>query len=202
MNWIDILIVVFWVFGFLLGWKVGLFGAVFTAGSLLAGVFLAARFSDGVAELLTDSVASDTLATIIAYGVILFIVFVGGQALQLIVKGALKMVLLGWVERLGALVFGLVVGVILSGALITLLARYSNDLPFWILDDMPMGSTIVERNWVQSKLNTTMVESTLIPVFLDIRQNIPGDALGFVPNDFKIALDALDSQIKSEIHEK
>ena len=198
MNWLDILIMVFWIFGFLLGWKIGLFGAIFTTGSLLAGIFLAARFSDDIAELLTNSVSSDTLATIIAYGVILFMVFVVGQALRFIVKGMLKMVLLGWVEKVGALAFGLVAGVILSGALIILLARYSNDLPVGVLDDVPNGSAVVGRDWFQEKLNTAMMESTMIPVFLDVRSHIPGEALGFVPNDFKVALDMLEAEIESK----
>lgn len=205
MNWLDIVIVAMWGIGFFVGWRMGLFGAIFTTGGLIVGVLLAGRLSDNVAELLTDSISSDTMATVIAYGIILFAVFVAAQVLKTIVKGILKMVFLGWVDTVGSLALGLVAGVVLSGALITVMARYSSDLPLELLDLAP-GEVIsnlpveflIERSGIQEKLNTAMVESTLLPVFLDIRGAIPGQALGFVPDDFKVALDVLETQIDSQ----
>ena len=183
----------------------GLFGAIFTTGGLLVGVLLAARFSDNVSELITDSVSSDTLATVIAYGIILFAVFVAAQVIRTIVKSILKMVFLGWVGTVGSLALGLVMGIVLSGALITVLARYSSDLPLELLDLAP-GEVIsnlpleflIERAGIQKKLNTALVESTLVPVFLDIRDAVPGHALGFVPDDFKVAMDVLEVEIDSQ----
>ena len=205
MNWLDIVIIALWGIGFFVGWKIGLLGTIFTTGGLIVGVLLAGRLSDNVSELITDSVSSDTLATIIAYGIILFAVFIAAQVLRTVVKGVLKMVFLGWVDTVGSLALGLVMGVVLSGALITVLARYSSDLPLELLDlapgevisDQPI-EFLIERVGIQEKLNTAMVESTLIPIFLDIRSAIPGHALGFVPDDFKVALDVLETQIDSQ----
>lgn len=199
MNWLDIVIIATWTFGFFVGWRMGLFGAIFSTGGLIVGVLLAARLSDNVSELITDSVSSDTLATVIAYGIILFAVFVAAQVLRVVVKGILKMVFLGWVDTVGGLVLGLVLGVVLSGALITMLARYSSDLPPELLEKSPTAILVaIDRAGLQKKLNTALVESNLVPVFLDIRGAIPGDALGFVPDDFKIALDVLETQIDSQ----
>ena len=205
MNWLDIVIIALWGIGFFVGWRMGLLGTVFTTGGLIVGVLLAGRLSDNISELITDSVSSDTLATIIAYGIILFAVFIAAQVLRTVVKGVLKMVFLGWVDTVGSLALGLVMGVVLSGALITVLARYSSDLPLELLDlapgevisDQPI-EFLIERVGIQEKLNTAMVESTLIPIFLDIRSAIPGHALGFVPDDFKVALDVLETQIDSQ----
>jgi len=205
MNWLDIVIIALWGIGFFVGWRIGLLGTIFTTGGLIVGVLLAGRLSDNVSELITDSVSSDTLATIIAYGIILFAVFIAAQVLRTVVKGVLKMVFLGWVDTVGSLALGLVMGVVLSGALITVLARYSSDLPLELLDlapgevisDQPI-EFLIERVGIQEKLNTAMVESTLIPIFLDIRSAIPGHALGFVPDDFKVALDVLETQIDSQ----
>ena len=230
MNWLDIVIIAMWGIGFFVGWKMGLFGTIFTTGGLIVGVLLAARLSDNVSELITDSISSDTLATIIAYGIILVAVFAAAQVLRKVVKGILKMVFLGWVDTVGSLALGLVMGVVLSGALITVLARYSSDLPVEYLEllelapediigDMPEGvlevlelapgdvigdipkevlGFLIERAGIQEKLNTALLESTLVPVFLDIRSAIPGHALGFVPGDFNIALDVLETQIDSQ----
>jgi membrane protein required for colicin V production len=205
MNWLDIVIVAIWGFGFFVGWRMGLFGAIFTAGGLIVGVLLAGRLSDNVAELITNSISSDTMATVIAYGIILLAVFVGAQVLKAVVKGIMKMVFLGWVDTVGSLALGLVIGVVMSGALITVTARYSSDLPQELLDLTP-GEVIsnlpveflIERSGIQEKLNRAMVESSLIPIFLDIRSAIPGQALGFVPDDFNVALEVLETQIDSQ----
>ena len=230
MNWLDIVIIATWVFGFIVGWRLGFIGAIFTTSGLIVGVLVAARFSDNVSELLTDSVSSDSLATVIAYGIILFAVFVAAQILRTIVKGILKLVFLGWVDTVGSLALGLVMGVVLSGALITVLARYSSDLPVGylevlelkpgdLIDDIPAEvvdllellelspgdvisnvslESLFERAGIQEKLNTALVGSNLVPVFLDIRDAIPGHALGFVPDDFKVALDVLEAEIDSK----
>jgi len=205
MNWLDIVIIATLVIGLIVGWRTGLFGAIFTTGGLIVGVLLAARFSDNVSEGLTDAASSDSLATVIAYGIILFVVFVAAQVLRTLIKSILKLVFLGWVDVLGGLALGLVMGVVLSGALITMLARYSSDLPLDLLEmapgqvisDLPMES-LIERAGIQEKLNMTLVESTLVPVFLDIRDALPGHALGFVPDDFKLALDVLEVEIASQ----
>jgi membrane protein required for colicin V production len=210
MNWLDIVIIVLWAIGFFTGLRMGLFGAIFTTGGLIVGVLLAGRFSDNVAELLTDSISSDTLVTVISYGVIILAVYIGAQFLKTVVKGIMEKVFLGWVDNLGALALGMVAGVVLSGALITGMARYSNDLPTELLD-LESENTLVDMvrdkaielvaSGVQQKMNTTLVESSLVPIFLDIRSAIPGDALGLVPDDFSLALDLLEAQIEASEQE-
>ena len=196
MNWLDIVIIVTWALGLFVGWRTGLFGAIFTAGGLVVGVLIAGRLADDVSELITDSVSSDSLATVIAYGIIIFVVFIGAQILRTIVKGIMKMVLLGWVDGLGGIALGLVMGVVLSGAFITALARYSSDLPRELLDKGPVALYIaIDRSGIQDKLHTALVDSSLVPVFLEIRGAIPGSGLGFVPDDFKVALDVLEAEI-------
>lgn len=206
MNWFDIVIIVLWAVGFLTGLRMGLFGAIFTTGGLIVGVLLAGRFSDNVAELLTDSISSDTLVTVISYGIIILAVFIGAQFLKAVVKGIMKMVFLGWVDTVGGLALGMVAGVILSGALITGMARYSNDLPTDLLDSQSENALVdmvreraleLVTSGIQEKMNTALMESSLVPIFLDIRSAIPGDALGLVPDDFRLALDLLEAQIEA-----
>ncbi|MBF8266581.1 MAG: Colicin production protein [Dehalococcoidia bacterium] len=198
MNWLDIVIIAAWALGLFIGWRMGLFGAIFTTGGLIAGVLLAARFSDNVAGLLTDSISSDTLVTVISYAIIIVLVFIAAQLLKAMVKGIFKLVLLGWVDSLGGLALGLVAGVALSGAIIMGLARYSSDLPVELLEELTGASYLdipIERTGIQEKLNTALVESTLVPVFLDVRDALPGEATGLVPDDFRLALDVLEAQI-------
>ena len=202
MNWLDFVIIATWVFGFFAGWRIGLFGAIFSTGGLVVGVLLAARLSDNVSDLITDSISSDSLATVVAYGIILLATFLAAQVLKNIVKRMLKLVFLGWVDAVGAIGLGLVIGLVLSGALITVTARYSTDLPLGVqklIDGDVTGRlsvpSIIERTGVQDQLNKALVESSLVPLFLDIRGALPGHSLGFVPDDFKIALDILQVEI-------
>lgn len=202
MNWLDFVIITTWVFGFVAGWRIGVFGAIFTTGGLIVGVLLAARLSDNVADAITDSISSDSLATVIAYGIILLAAFLAAQAIKTVVKRILKLVFLGWIDAAGAIGLGLVMGLVLSGALITVTARYSTDLPLGLqslIDQDVTGvlsiPSIIERTWVQDHLNKALVESILVPPFLDMRDALPGHSLGFLPDDFKIALDILQVEI-------
>ena len=199
MNWLDIVITVTWVLGLLLGWRMGLFGAIFAAGGAVVGVFLAARFSDNIADLLTDSVSSDTLATVIAYGIILIAVFAAAQIIRSIVKESLKRIALGWVDPVGGMVLGLAAGFLLSGAIVTVMARYSTDLPNG-LSENEATMILLERSGLQQNLRNSLVDSSLVPVYLDLQDALPGDALGLVPEEFQWALRILELEIR--IHEE
>lgn len=40
--------------------------------------------------------------------------------------------------------------------------------------------------------------SALVPVFLNITQALPGDALGFIPSDFKVSLEILKQRLEEQ----
>ena len=194
MNWLDIVITVTWISGLFLGWRMGLFGAVFAAGGAVVGVFLAARFSDNIADLLTDSVSSDTLATVIAYVVILAVVFTAAQILRTILIEGLKRVAMGWVDPVGGMVLGLTAGFLLSGAIVTVMARYSTDLPNG-LSENEATMILLERSDLQQNMRNTLVDSSLVPVYLDAKDSLPGYALSPIPEDFWWALNILEMEI-------
>lgn len=202
MNWFDFLAIGTWAVGFMTGWRIGLFGAIFATAGLLFGVLLAGRFSDNISDLMTESISSDTLATVISYMAIIGTVFIGFQILRRLVKDVMKMVFLGWVDTLGSIALGLTMGLLLSGALITVSARYSNDLPDVLLDlpsdqsirELPL-ETLIDRAGLQEKLNSSLMDSTIVRGFIDIRSGIPSDTLGFIPDDFEVALDILEAEL-------
>ena len=195
VNWLDLVITVTWISGLFLGWKMGLFGAVFAAGGAVVGVFLAARFSDNVADLLTDSVTSDTLATVIAYVAILALVFTAAQVLRTVLIEGLKRVAMGWLDPVGGMLLGLVAGLALAGALVTVMARYSSDLPE---DSNGTASSYVSlaRSDLQQNVRGPLVESSLVPLYLDFVDSTLGSAiLSPVPEDFSEALHILEMEI-------
>ncbi len=204
MNWLDIAIIILLGVCILLGWKSGLIGAAFTAGGAAAGVFLAGRFSDDVSDMFTDSVSSDTLATVIAYVAILTVVFVLAQVLRSVftfsVKGSMKVFSVAWVDNLGGAALGLVLGLAMSGALIATMARLATHLPIHgSVEDIELAA--VARTDIQSALNDSLLDSTLTPGFLAMRGTLPASALGFMPDDYAAALDILEAQIEDDSRE-
>ena len=196
MNWLDIAILFLLGISIVLGWRTGLFSAAFAAGGAAAGIFVAGRFSDDIAELLTDSLFSYTVATVISYAVIAIIIFVAVQALRGYLNRPLHRIMraisVQWMDNLGGAAFGLLLGLALTGGLIAMMARFASDLP---QDLEAMDLAGIDRTELQDGLNDSLTESALVPAYLEARRSIPGDAMGFVPDDFDVALDILEAQI-------
>ena len=191
MNWLDFVIGFVALVGLFIGWRVGLLGAIFNALGVFVGIFLGAQFSDDIAGWITDQGAADSIATVLSYVVIIIAVFAGAQMAKNIVKKRLNLVFRGWVGTLGSVAVGALLGFGLAGALILGLASFSSDLP----TEGALG-TIVEMTGLRGSLQDTMVESSLIPVFIDVTDAIPGSALGFVPGDYRLALEQLELRIE------
>ena len=196
MNWLDVAILFLLGISILLGWRTGLFNAAFLAGGAAAGVFVAGHISGAVSELFTDSLFSDSLATVIAYAAITTVVFVAMQVLRGVLKrplhGMMKVVSVQWMDNMGGAALGIVLGIALTGGLVAMMARLASDLPKEIEMVELEG---IDRTELQRGLNDSLTESALVPAYLEARHSIPGDAMGFVPDDFDAALDILEAQI-------
>ena len=203
MIWLDLVLIILCGSGFFVGWKIGLFGAIFTTVGLFTGTLFAAQFSDDLADLLTDLVSSDTVANVLAYSVILLAVLIGAQIAKKMAQRIFKMVLLGWVDKLGSLALGLIAGLVLSCASVTLLARYSSDLSVELLEltqnqmvhQLPLEE-LIDRSGLQASVQNALVQSRLVSVFLQIHNRVPGYALGFVPDDFRLGIEVLEVEIE------
>ena len=190
MNWFDIVLLIILGTSVLVGYKVGLLGAFFNIAGLVVGVFLAGHLSDDIAEMLTESVSNDTIATVIGYAAIVIGTFVAAQTIRGIIKRLLNLVFLGWVDSVGGLFLGLATGVILIGALLTVVVRYSADIPSNGIVDI-----IIDSNQIRDSVNNTLIQSNVVRIYLDTIKSIPADTLGFVPSDFKAATDFLEYRI-------
>ena len=198
MNWLDIVIIVLMGIGGVVGWRMGITRAVFTVAGLVLGIFLAARFSDDVAELFTDAISSDTVATVIAYIIIIAMVMLIARIIRGMILKALSLFFLKWVDDMGGLALGFAGGAIVAAALILGLAGYSYN--FELPQDLIPGPIMdqVERFEAKEGVQSALTGSGIVPIFLDIRGALPADALGFVPDDFKVALDILEETIEEE----
>ncbi len=119
MHWLDIVIIVVVAITTLIGLKIGLIKAVLSLAGLIVGVILAGRYYVPLAEQLAF-IPQATLAKIVAFAIILIAVMIIAGVLARLLKWAASVMMLGWVNRLGGAVFGLVLGALLWGAFLTL----------------------------------------------------------------------------------
>ncbi len=125
--------------------RVGLIKMVVHFVGLLLGIFLAGRFYQALGEKLTF-IGTDKAASVAAYVIILVAVMVVAAIVAWLLSKALSAVALGWVNRLGGGLFGLLQGGVLLGAALAIWAKYggggdtiSNSiLGSFLLDKFPL----------------------------------------------------------------
>ncbi len=121
MNWLDIILLVLLALSLFQGLKRGLIKTVFSIIGVIVGVIIASRFYDNVSAWFgfADSAAFNVLSFIIIIAAVMVIAAV----LSSMLRFAASAILLGWVDRLGGAFFGLLLGSVLLGAVISLWIR-------------------------------------------------------------------------------
>ncbi|MFC1920418.1 CvpA family protein [Chloroflexota bacterium] len=123
MNWLDIIILIIVGGATFYGLRKGLIKAVLSLAGLIVGVILAGSFYTTLAERLTF-ISQEGVAQAIAFGAIVIVVMVIAAVLAGFLKWAISLVMLGWVNRLGGAAFGLIMGAIFCGAMLTLWGKF------------------------------------------------------------------------------
>ena len=117
MSGLDIVLIVVIAIATLLGLRTGIIKAVLSLAGVIIGVILAGRFYVPLSEQLTF-IPHAGGAKIAAFAIILIVVMIIAGVIASLLKWAASIVMLGWVNRLGGALFGLVLGAILCGALL------------------------------------------------------------------------------------
>ena len=123
MNWLDIVILVVVVIATFLGLRIGIIKAALSLAGLVVGIILAGRYYVPLSELLSAIPQAD-VAKVVAFAIILIGVMVIASVLAAVLKWIASVVMLGWVNRLGGAVFGLVLGAMLCGALLATWVKF------------------------------------------------------------------------------
>ncbi len=123
MNWLDIVVLVFLAISTLYGLKNGLIKAVLSLAGIVVGVMLAVKFYVPLAERLTF-ISSETIARIVAFAIILVGIGVIARLIAWLLEKVASVLMVGWLNRIGGAVFGLVLGAMLLGTLLAVWVRY------------------------------------------------------------------------------
>jgi len=205
MTWIDITIIIIIGLGTYVGFKVGLIRAVMSAIACVLGLFLAGQLSDDIGGFLSESISSDTVITVISYIVIVVVSLLASSIATKIIKPILTTLTAGLsnlADKVGGIVLGALIGCAISSGLIFGLARLT-----YSFDATAVSSTIAPNDLVnplakiektQESLESALVKSEIVTIFIKVHSILPSRALGFIPQDFSIALDTLDEQVKNE----
>ena len=123
MNWLDIVILVIVVMAIFLGLRIGIIRAALSLVGIIVGVILAGRYYVPLSEQLTF-IPQSNIAEIVAFAIILIGVMIIASVLAVTLKWIVSTVMLGWVNRLGGAAFGLVLGAIFCGALLSIWIKF------------------------------------------------------------------------------
>ena len=119
MHWLDIVIIVAIAITTFIGLKIGLIKAVLSLVGLIVGVVLARLFYVPLSEQL-GFIPQATVAKVVAFAIIMIGVMIIAGVLAMVLKWITSVMMLGWVNRIGGAVFGLVLGAIICGAFLAL----------------------------------------------------------------------------------
>ena len=200
MNWFDFVIIAIVVLGAIQGMRVGMLGAAVTAIGVIIGWLIAGQLADKVGGIFDNSLTGDTIVTVVSYIVIMAVTLVIIRFVWKILKPILTVVTLGMtgmVDRLGGLALGLLFGIVMAGAAIIVVARFAYN--FEVPEDGVTGSVaqrIPRVDDTKESVENALTDSAIVSAFIDVTDAIPGNALGFVPSDFRISLDILEKSIE------
>ena len=144
MNWLDIIIIVVIAIAALLGLRIGIIKAVLSLAGLIVGVILAGRYYVPLSEQLAF-IPQANVAKVVAFAIILIGIMVMASVLAWLLKRITSIMMLGWVNRAGGAIFGLVLGAIFCSALLAIWAKFlgveaitESGLATILLDRLPM----------------------------------------------------------------
>ncbi|MDE2968689.1 MAG: CvpA family protein [Chloroflexota bacterium] len=202
MNWLDWALIAVLAVSAFAGLRMGLLSAVAIFVSLLVAWYFAGQVSSAAAlgvEAYTDSKTAQAVVTVISYLVLLAVVlFAAGKFIKM-VKSVISSMTLGLsnvVDRVGGLVLGFVVGVMVVGAVVLILARLTYQIDLSAVDTS--GQTFVsieEGEGIQEELQRLLSESQVTAAVVRLGVALPADALGLAPGGFGAALELLDQAI-------
>jgi membrane protein required for colicin V production len=123
MNWLDIVILVAIAIAVFLGLRMGLIKAVLVLAGIIVGVVLAGHFSGPLAQRLTF-ISSESVAKVVAFAIIMLAVLAVAAIVAALLTWTAKVVMLGWVNRLGGAVLGLLLGALFCSALLAMWVNF------------------------------------------------------------------------------
>jgi len=124
MNWLDIILILVLAFFAFLGWRRGIIRTALILAGLILGVFIAGCFYVPLGDRLP--ISNITTARIVAFLIILIAVLAVALVVAFLLRKTIAAVKLGCADKVLGALFGFVVGAVICGVLLALLAHFLN----------------------------------------------------------------------------
>lgn len=129
MNILDIIILICLVPALIVGIKKGFISQVISILSIIVGIWASSRFANIVSEWLGQYItASENILRLVAFVIILVLVFIILGLLGKLLDSIIKVVLLGWVNRLLGAIFSLLKAFLILGLVMMLFTSLNDAL--------------------------------------------------------------------------
>ena len=206
MNWIDIVLLIIVIVCLIWGMQTGVMRTLFVAIGIVLGWWIAGQFADDVGRLAKDLPPLNSILTAAAYWVVIIgtaiaVKKLGDVIRPMIVIGTLGTA--GFADRMGGLLLGLIVAIALTSAVVIGLTRMSSDFRLSTPNVSIPGTehTIISGGKVavvenrREALSNGLAESVAVGAFMEARDYLPEEMLGFIPGDFRAGFDILEEYI-------
>lgn len=131
MNILDIILLICFVPALIQGIRKGFIAQAISIISIVAGIWASARFADVVSAWVAQYItASEQVMKVVAFALILIIVFIILGLVGRLLEGLFNLVLLGWVNRLLGVVFALLKTALIIGLLIIVFTSINDNFHF------------------------------------------------------------------------
>jgi len=137
-TWLDVGILLLIGAGALRGYRRGLIREGMALGGLAVGLVLATQWNAEVAGLLKPFVGGGRFLNALAYVVVVLLILGVATLLTVVIQRVMRILLVGWLDRLGGALFGAGQGAILAALLLVLVVRF----PVMGLDKAVKGSEV------------------------------------------------------------
>ena len=200
MNWLDIVFILISIVAIFYSFKTGLFSAAFILIGIVVGWQVAGHYSDNIGSALSTTISSDRTVSVISYVVIMIVAIVVAKLASNLIKPMISVASFGissLIDKLGGVILGIILAGFITGSIILGMTRlsYSFEIP-----DFAGDSTLEVLNLdsldVNESLNNLLQNSNFVRTFVRVVENVPADAIGFVPDDYDIAVKMLSEKIE------
>ena len=124
MTWIDVAIVVIFLFFIVTAFSAGLVREVISTGATIGGMVLAGLFYQDIADSLLGSIDNSTTAAVVGFLIIFLGITIAGQLIAMVVHPAITVLQLGMMDQFLGAGFGAVKAFVIIQVLLVLFVTY------------------------------------------------------------------------------
>ncbi len=131
MNILDIILLICFVPAVIQGFRKGFISQVIAIISIIAGVWLSVQFASPVAAWLAQYIqGSEQVLKVVSFALIFIAVAAGLAILGKLIEGTVKLIMLGWLNRLLGVIFSLIKAGLIVGLVIMAFCSLNNTFNF------------------------------------------------------------------------